>query len=168
MGLTETQNDPKIEVCSGAIFSNGYDVNQLNTEIASSSGIGSLFLHIRQIDGCLFIYFSTPLNASQKTELDQILGDHLPVGETTGHVFADSSILPHKVLNYNDDGTLLTSIQVYADVALTELRYTKTFNYTGELLTSILLERAADGAQFLQTLNYSGDTLVSITVQKVQ
>jgi len=60
--------------------------------------------------------------------------------------------MPFKVFSYS--GGLLASIGLYMDAGLTDHRYTKTFNYTGEQLTSILLTREADSQEWLKTLSY--------------
>lgn len=60
--------------------------------------------------------------------------------------------MPFKVFNYA--AGFLDTIELYMDAGLTDHRYTKTFIYTGEQLTSIRLTREADAQEWVKTLSY--------------
>lgn len=58
-------------------------------------------------------------------------------------------------------GTKLTLIEIWDSAAKLNLLFSKAFNYTGDLITSIVLTRLRDSAILTKTLLYDVDNKVS-------
>lgn len=79
--------------------------------------------------------------------------------------FFDADSQPVKELLYT--GPDLTGMELFADIAKTDMRYTKVFNYGVDGLELIELQRVSDSAMFEKTLIYSVGVLVEVQVAAV-
>jgi len=73
----------------------------------------------------------------------------------------------YKFFTYDVDGNI-TQQDIYRDTAGLELAFTVTYDYTGDDLTLITVERELDGLTYTKTLAYDIEgNLESITIEEV-
>lgn len=87
------------------------------------------------------------------------------VGPVNEFSRADLTSVAKTLVFTGDD---LTEVLLYSDEAKTLLNYTKTLSYnmSGQL-EEVLLERASDTAQWTKTFGYTGDDLTSVVISEV-
>jgi hypothetical protein len=78
-----------------------------------------------------------------------------PIEDDAVYQFFLADSMPYKQFEY--DAGLLDTINLYDDAGLTNLRYSKQLVRTGDKLTSIVLTRYPDEAQWTKTLSYNLD-----------
>ena len=73
----------------------------------------------------------------------------------------------YKLFNYDVEGNI-TSQEIYSDTAGLNLAFTVTYDYTGDDLTLMTIERESDGFTYTKTLAYDVDgNLESITIEQI-
>lgn len=73
----------------------------------------------------------------------------------------------YKSFTYDVDGNI-TNQEIYSDTAGLNLAFTVTYDYTGDDLTLMTIERASDGFTYTKALAYDVDgNLESITIEEV-
>lgn len=95
------------------------------------------------------------LPISKITGLQTELDSKLTVEDAAVYEFLVADNIPYKQFIY--DTGLLVTINLYDDAGLTNLRYSKQLVRTGDFLTSIVLTRHPDLAQWTKTLTYNLD-----------
>jgi hypothetical protein len=73
----------------------------------------------------------------------------------------------YKFFDYDLDGNIVRQ-DIYSDTAGLVLAFTVTYDYTGDDLTLITVERESDGFTYTKTLAYDIDgNLTSITIEEI-